>query len=138
MRRVVLRLPTCAFYQVSASNLDLLALIILVVINTSLVVVVLVLVSYLVHFLRWTLQPQVYTNLNDILALVFIYSLVAVFRLAPSSPPSPISSYVALSPLVPLEGTSSKFLNSQGVPSVRKYTETRHLAYSPGTQGPRD
>ena len=42
------------------SNLDPLALIILVVINTSLVVVTLVLISYLVHFLRRALQPQIY------------------------------------------------------------------------------
>ena len=34
MRRVVLRLPTCAFYQVS-SNLDSIALTILVIVNTS-------------------------------------------------------------------------------------------------------
>src|SRR5882762_7826102 len=41
-------------------NLDPLALIILVVINTSLVVVTLVLVSYLIHLLRRALQPQIY------------------------------------------------------------------------------
>ena len=62
MRRVVLRLPTCAFYQISVQNLDPLTLIILVVIDIALVVAILVLVSYLVHFLRFTLRPQVYTT----------------------------------------------------------------------------
>jgi hypothetical protein len=62
MRRVVLRLPTCAFYQVSAQTWIPIALIILVVVNTSLVVATLVLISYLIHFLRFALQPQVYTT----------------------------------------------------------------------------
>src|SRR5882762_9366880 len=42
------------------SNLDLLTLIILVVINTSLVVITLVLISYLIHLLCRALQPQIY------------------------------------------------------------------------------
>jgi hypothetical protein len=41
-------------------NLDPIALIILVIINTSLVVITLVLISYLVHLLRRALQPQIY------------------------------------------------------------------------------
>ena len=55
MRRVVLRLPTCAFYQVS-SNLDSIALTILVIVNTSLVIVFLVLTSYLVYLVRGIFQ----------------------------------------------------------------------------------
>src|SRR5712671_5036283 len=51
MRRIVLRLPTCAFYQVS-SNLDSIALTILVIVNTSLVITFLVLTSYLVYLVR--------------------------------------------------------------------------------------
>src|SRR5712672_2348587 len=42
-------------------NLDPIALAILVIVNTSLVVVALVLVSYLVHLLRRTLQVEVYS-----------------------------------------------------------------------------
>src|SRR5712672_490805 len=41
-------------------NLDPIALTILVIVNTSLVVIALILVSYLVHLLRRTLQVQVY------------------------------------------------------------------------------
>src|SRR5712672_1897568 len=41
-------------------NLDPITLTILVIINTSLVVVALILISYLVHLLRCTLQVQVY------------------------------------------------------------------------------
>src|SRR5712671_2776325 len=44
----------------SAPNLDPVALTILVIVNTSLVVVSLVLASYLVHLLRRALQVQVY------------------------------------------------------------------------------
>ena len=42
-------------------NLDPIALTILVIVNTSLVVVALVLVSYLVHLLRHALQVEVYS-----------------------------------------------------------------------------
>src|SRR5882762_9993636 len=41
-------------------NLDPITLIILVVINPSLVVVTLILISYLIHLLRRALQPQFY------------------------------------------------------------------------------
>ena len=43
-------------------NLDPLALIVLVVIDIALVIVSLILISYLVHFLRRALLPQVYTT----------------------------------------------------------------------------
>src|SRR5882762_8617371 len=50
----------CILPKGSHSNLDPLALIILATVDTSLVVVTLVLLSYLVHFLRRALQVQVY------------------------------------------------------------------------------
>ena len=68
MRRVVLRLPTCAFPPKSSSykrsllvfsNLDSIALLALVAINTSLVAIALVLISYLVYTLCRALEIQV-------------------------------------------------------------------------------
>ena len=65
MRRVVLRLPTCAFppksssYKISPSvNLDSIALLALVAINTSSLAIALILISYLVYTLRRALEIQ--------------------------------------------------------------------------------
>ena len=67
MRRVVLRLPTCAFPPKSSSykrslldfsKLDSIALLALIAINTSLIAIALVLISYLVYTLRRALEIQ--------------------------------------------------------------------------------
>ena len=70
MRRVVLRLPTCAFYPKSLLSsrspssrlpkLDPTTLANLIITTASLVIVILVLLSYLVYLLQRALRPQIY------------------------------------------------------------------------------